>query len=124
MFSYPGFQPSSYFENIIKIMRKTRNEINTTLVLSRNSGTGSFGEDNLILFTGLKESLKPNCERILEILREMAIRMQNDRNETKVTVTNRVFRIFNFVQDFIKIERVYHKEKARYIKIICPLMRL
>ena len=34
-------------------------------------GIGSFGDENLILFTGLKETLKPKRERILEILKEI-----------------------------------------------------
>ena len=33
-------------------------------------GIGSLGEENLILLTSLKETLKPNSERILEILKE------------------------------------------------------
>ena len=33
-------------------------------------GIGSLGEENLILLTGLKKTLKPNCERISEILKE------------------------------------------------------
>ena len=33
-------------------------------------GIGSLGEENLILLTGLKETLKPKRERILEILKE------------------------------------------------------
>ena len=34
-------------------------------------GIGSLGDENLILLTGLKETLKPKCERILEILKEI-----------------------------------------------------
>ena len=32
---------------------------------------GSLGDENLILLTGLKETLKPKRERILEILKEI-----------------------------------------------------
>ena len=34
-------------------------------------GIGSLGDENLILLTGLKETLKPKCEGILEILKEI-----------------------------------------------------
>ena len=34
-------------------------------------GVGSLGEENLILLTGLKKTLKPKSERILEILKEV-----------------------------------------------------
>ena len=34
-------------------------------------GTGSLGEENLILLTGLKETLKRKRERILETLKEI-----------------------------------------------------
>ena len=34
-------------------------------------GIGSLGDENLILLTGLKETLKPKHERILEILKEI-----------------------------------------------------
>ena len=32
---------------------------------------GSLGEKNLILFTGLKKTLKPKREKILEIFKEI-----------------------------------------------------
>ena len=34
-------------------------------------GIESLGEENLFLLTGLKETLKPKRERILEILKEI-----------------------------------------------------
>ena len=34
-------------------------------------GIGSLGEEKLILFTSLKETLKPKREGILEILKEI-----------------------------------------------------
>ena len=34
-------------------------------------GIGSLGDENLILLTGLKETLKPKRERILEILKDI-----------------------------------------------------
>ena len=36
-------------------------------------GIGSLEEENLILLTGLKETLKPKRERIFEILKETNI---------------------------------------------------
>ena len=36
-------------------------------------GIGSLGGENLILFTGLKETLKPKREEILEILKEIEV---------------------------------------------------
>ena len=36
-------------------------------------GIGSLGDENLILLTGLKETLKPKRERILEILKEKGV---------------------------------------------------
>ena len=34
-------------------------------------GIGSLGDENLILLTGLKETLKPKRKRILEIVKEI-----------------------------------------------------
>ena len=39
--------------------------------LPTSIGTRYLGEENLILLTGLKETLKPKRERILEILKEI-----------------------------------------------------
>ena len=51
---------------ITKIARRKWNKIDVTPV-GRGIGVRSLGDDNLILFTGLKETLKPKLEKIIEI---------------------------------------------------------
>ena len=41
------------------------------MLLLFSVGVRSLEEGNLILLTDLKETLKPNCERILEIFKEI-----------------------------------------------------
>ena len=54
----------------------------------------SLGEENFILFTGLKETSKPMRERILEILKEnRRIKKQNCRIEIWVIMTDSVFNL-------------------------------
>ena len=87
----PGFQSSFCFSNVNMILRTTRNEIDTIAVLI---GMG-------FLLTGLKETLKPNCGRILEILtRDGRIKRQNDRIKTRVKVRKSMFRLLKFVKNF------------------------
>ena len=66
MLIQPVFYLSHYLANVLKIIRKW-NKIYVTPVLSRNRILG----ENLFLSTRLKEALKPNCKRILEILKEV-----------------------------------------------------
>ena len=42
------------------------------MTLRFSIGIGFLGEENFILLTGLKETLKPKRERILEILKKIA----------------------------------------------------
>ena len=62
-------------------------------------GIGSLEEENSILSTGLKETLKSNCEKF----------------ETKVREINRAFRFLKFVQGFINDEDVLPLQNEQVI---------
>ena len=66
MLIHHGFQLSPYMANVATITRTKRNKIDNRPIFSRY-----LREENLILLTGLKKTLKPNHERILEILKQM-----------------------------------------------------
>ena len=68
MLFHPGFPPSLSFTNVTNLQE----ELAIKQVPNRFSvGIGSLEEDNLIMLTGLKETLKPHRERILETLKEI-----------------------------------------------------
>ena len=59
------------------------------------------------MLTDLKETLKLKRERILEILKEeRRIKRQNYRIVTWVRMTDRLFRLLEFIQGFINDRRV------------------
>ena len=60
------------------------------------SGNRAFMSKKIILSTGLKETLKPNCETMRDFERNVRIKRQCDRIETRVRVKNRVFRLLKF----------------------------
>ena len=66
----PRFHRYFCLANITKIETRKRNKIVATPVLFRNR---MLEEESLILLTHLKDTLKPNYERILEIFEEIEI---------------------------------------------------
>ena len=64
----PNFQQSSRLAIKTKIKRRTWNKIDATCF---SIEIGSLGEENLILLTCLKSTLKPKSEKILQIFKEV-----------------------------------------------------
>ena len=56
--------------------------------------------------------MKPNHEKILEILIEMKKR-QNDRIEARIRMRNRTFRLLKFIKEFINNRTVILSRKSK-----------
>ena len=91
-------------------------------------GIGSLGEEILILLKGLENFLKPKREKNFRYFeRDRRIKSQNYSIEIWVRMTDRVFRLLEFIQGFINDRRVVDpsENKGFYvIKFIQEIRRI
>ena len=116
MLFLPGFQLFTCLVNETKITGRTRNEIDTIQVLNRNR---IFGEENFVLLTGLKDTLKTNRGRI--ILKRKIASYRRIKSEKQAVKANKCYDQ-NFTND--RREPSRKSKKFLIIKFIGEVRRI
>ena len=118
MFVQLSSQPSSCLVNVTKITRRTWNKIHASSVLNWNKTFRRGKNDSINRSNRDFETKTPKHLRSFERIKIERIKMQNYRIEVWVRTTNRVFRLFEFIQGFIIDRRFVASREIKRFQVI------